>query len=117
VFCLVFFLSVGPNKDYKDFKGMSRIIYLNFLKRLLRKGIFFDKKGSYLLPRQKAAHYLELVDLLSSAGVSSRLNVPRSAVLAGVDVAGLLFILFRLEEEERKLDSVNHIKTIKSELT
>ena len=51
-------------------------------------------------------NYLELVDLLRRAGVSRRLNDPRS-VLAGVEVrSGLLLLLFRVEEEDaRKLDS------------
>ncbi len=51
-------------------------------------------------------HYLDEVVLLSSAGVSSRLKDPRSA-LAGAR-AGLL-LLFRVEEEEeeRKLDSAH----------
>jgi hypothetical protein len=44
------------------------------------------------------------VVLLRSAGVSSRLKEPRSA-LAGAR-AGLL-LLFKVEEEERKLDSTH----------
>jgi hypothetical protein len=56
-------------------------------------------------------HYLDEVVLLSSAGVSSRLKDPRSA-LAGAR-AGLL-LLFRVEEEEeeRKLDSAHAHKKV-----
>ncbi len=54
----------------------------------------------------RSLYYLDEVVLLSSAGVSSRLKDPRSA-LAGAR-AGLL-LLFRVEdeEEERKLDSAH----------
>ncbi len=51
-------------------------------------------------------HYLDEVVLLSSAGVSSRLKDPRSA-LAGARAGLLLLSKLEAEEEERKLDSTH----------
>jgi hypothetical protein len=83
------------------FTWIDKICFPHYIDKSLTG---LTKSFSYHTIDEIPLHYLDEVVLLSSAGVSSRLKEPRSA-LAGAR-AGLL-LLFRVEEEERKLDSAH----------